>query len=209
MTKKQNIIIVALLVLPTLVLSGLAAKNEIERISARAWRVNIAGYDPRDLLYGRYLEFTYDWGKPLGPCPEQGMCCLCFEPKDGAPEPVVTRMSCDQAKICAASIEATPGRRAASGGFNPERPQRYYIPEESAPRLDTLLRQRKHKMSVDLKITPTGRPMLSELYIDDVPWREFLKRNPEAEKATSRVMPPAARTPPPEPPHEGTAPSSE
>ncbi len=225
MTKRQQIIAAVLLVLPTLVLSGLVAKNEIDKNAARTWRVKITGYDPRDLLYGHYLNFRFDWGGSLGACPSSGDCCLCFEGNEGPMTPAVSYKTCEQASACASRInvsglECERFGRCANRGLDPEMPQQYFIPEESAPRLDTLLRRREHKMSVDLKITPSGRHMLDQLYIDDVPWKEFLKQNPEAGKVESRrempqsvapvtpapsVAPPAPSEPPPEDSGQSTA----
>ena len=59
MTSKQALLL-AVLLLPTLVLGLIAAKNENDLANARVCNLKITGYDPRSLLYGRYINFRFD-----------------------------------------------------------------------------------------------------------------------------------------------------
>ncbi len=62
MTQQHRLKLAAvLLFLPLLALGGIIVKNERDIASAKTWRVAIIGYDPRDLLYGHYLNFRFDW----------------------------------------------------------------------------------------------------------------------------------------------------
>lgn len=51
----------AALVLPLLGLAGTWAYTHVRAQQGTEWDVPIAGYDPRDLLRGHYVQFTYDW----------------------------------------------------------------------------------------------------------------------------------------------------
>lgn len=207
MTKKE-LIIAALLILPTVVLSGIVAKNEIDKSTAQTWRVKITGYDPRDLLYGHYLNFRYDWGADLGQCQNKEECVLCFMPKEGAMAPQVSYKSGSEAKTCQSAIDVSgtncmEPEICDDESFNPTGPQRYYIPENAAGRLNAILMEQKREVAVDLKVTPSGRHMLSGLYIDQIEWREYLRQNPEAgRKPSRREVTPSAPNPEAEKPRE-------
>ena len=60
--------IVALAV-PVIGLAALWGLSDYESRQGTEWDVAIEGYDPRDLLRGHYVEFTYDW-QGLDPDPE-------------------------------------------------------------------------------------------------------------------------------------------
>jgi hypothetical protein len=48
-------------VVPVLGLAALWAQSHHAFHQGTEWEVPIAGYDPRDLLRGHYVEFNYDW----------------------------------------------------------------------------------------------------------------------------------------------------
>jgi len=52
---------IVVLVLPLLGLGALWGQSHRTYNEGTEWDVPIAGYDPRDLLRGHYVEFTYDW----------------------------------------------------------------------------------------------------------------------------------------------------
>ncbi len=51
----------AILVLPLAGLAALWVQSDALSRQGSDWEVPIQGYDPRDLLRGHYVEFTYDW----------------------------------------------------------------------------------------------------------------------------------------------------
>lgn len=51
----------AALALPLAGLAGLWFQSDRHYRSGTEWEVPIMGYDPRDMLRGHYVEFTYDW----------------------------------------------------------------------------------------------------------------------------------------------------
>lgn len=181
MTQRHRLKLAALvLLLPLLVLGGIVARNERDIASAKTWRVKITGYDPRDLLYGHYLSFRFDWGASLtrGTCAAAQSCCLCLDAQNGSTTPLASRKSCAAATQCASHVPMPDGTN--KDAFNPEGTQRYFIPESAATRLNTLLANRQYNLQVDVKIAPSGQHVLGDLYIDNVEWRDYLRQHPDA-----------------------------
>ena len=54
-------------------------------------------------------------------------------------------------------------------------PQRYFIPEDSAPELERAMAERK--AAVDVVTSKSGTAAVGELYFDGVPWREALTKH--------------------------------
>ena len=177
-----------LLLLPTLILGGLVLKNEEALSSAQIWRVKITGFDPRNLLYGHYLNFRFDWNwknKDRSACVPNTECCLCLETQSEANGGAVPQVSY---KTCPAAAAQCPGHLPVQANllkhtdnlFNPEGRNQYFVPEDSAKSLEKLLRDNKNVLAIDLKIKSSGNTQLGELTIDTMPWHEWLHQHPEA-----------------------------
>jgi uncharacterized membrane-anchored protein len=192
MTQQHRLkLAVVLLFLPLLVLGGIIMKDGRDVTSAKTWRVKIVGYDPRDLLYGHYLNFRFDWGLSAehGACTAGQSCCLCLDAQNGSNALLASLKICQAATQCATAL-SLPNRSGCSNGaqgcpndtdaFNPEGAQRYFIPESAATQLNALLANRRYNLSVDLNIAPSGQHFLGDLYIDDVEWRDYLRQHPDA-----------------------------
>lgn len=192
MTQRRHLILSTLaLILPLLVLGGIILKNERDIASAKTWRVKITGYDPRDLLYGHYLSFRFDWGKSQtrGTCAAGQSCCLCLDAQNGSTIPLASRKSCVAAAQCVSHVPMPDGTTCSNGGqscqnnpdaFDPEATQRYFIPESAATQLNKLLVNRQYNLQVDVKITSSGQHALGDLYIENVEWRDYLRQHPDA-----------------------------
>ncbi|NBC88777.1 MAG: hypothetical protein GVX90_04685 [Alphaproteobacteria bacterium] len=151
--------------LPLAGLAGLWAMGESVSREGTDWEVPIAGYDPRDLLRGHYVEFTYDWPipqvdrdagteqamRPAAP-PPQGLClrgdppqlreAIPFDPYDyGARE------------RCAHPIVADPG--SVYGPAMLER-GRLYVGQDRAREIEDMLRERDLRGIVTLRQRPDG-----------------------------------------------------
>lgn len=118
-----------LVLLPVLGLGLVIAGNEGDIAKAKLCRVKITGYDPRSLLYGRYILFRFD--------------------KQETPE----------AETCLAAVA------------NKKTSYRYFMNEQDAPEAEKLLRDQSKKVTLDLRVTPTGRALFGTLYIDEKPWQ--------------------------------------
>lgn len=58
------------LILPTLFLSAQIFINLHHRSTAPVYEVIVEGYDPRDLVYGEYLQFRFMWDDPRSQKPQ-------------------------------------------------------------------------------------------------------------------------------------------
>ena len=57
----NRLIRLAAVILPVLGLGALWVQSDRTYHQGTEWEVPIAGYDPRDVLRGHYVEFVYDW----------------------------------------------------------------------------------------------------------------------------------------------------
>jgi hypothetical protein len=163
--------------LPVIALSGMIAEAELALRAGPSFRLRLAGYDPRDLLHGRYLQYRFElnWQgphscgqEPNGDVELYGACCLCLT-HDGELgfDPPVAQVYCEEIK---------PGRCDGvlrSGSI--EGARRYFIPEENAAELDNRLAV--GDFALELTCGLDRDPAIRELLIGGVPWREALKRS--------------------------------
>lgn len=164
--------LVMMIALPSLLL----VKSFYDREQGRVWLVDIDGYDPRDLLYGHYLNFTYDWNfatpQDGGQCYGRN-CCICLnESVPGSIRaPLAKTLRCDAPERgqCSSVITGGHGRHPAVRG------QRYYVPEKDGLRLEGILRDEQHEAQMEIAVPRSGGPaMIRKLYIDQQPLEEFL-----------------------------------
>lgn len=171
----------ALLFLPILALAGLTLLHEYRRSTGTVWTVPIAGYDPRDMLRGHYLQYQFEWDLTgPGSCSGED-CALCTDEPErfNPPARLVPR---NEAGVCASFISVS------TAPFNPadgiyiagarDNLTRYYVPESEALRLQTLLAQGDEapEFSIALRVTDTGTAYIDTLYVDGEPLEEWLRR---------------------------------
>ena len=78
-------LLAAALLLPLLVLGHGIWKQGSALSGAEVWRIPITGYDPRDPLRGRYIQFRYAW-KQMGDatlCEKPAGCRICLSRRAG------------------------------------------------------------------------------------------------------------------------------
>lgn len=154
-------------------------------------RFEIEPYDPRDLLYGHYLQFRIRWNwdedsKALPPERANARdICLCIG--QGEIDPPVHAVECaalrQKEKICAHSLRggnyyANPS--ADEGGvqdytspFN-----RYYVDERYALALERVFRDGKEKFHIGLSMRGNGKAAVENLYVGGTPLSEYVRANP-------------------------------
>lgn len=66
----RNVTRLAALVLPIIVLGIYTAHLIHHRAHAPTYNVVVEGYDPRDLIYGKYVQLRYVWDDPKTTYPE-------------------------------------------------------------------------------------------------------------------------------------------
>ena len=153
--------------LPVLMLVTSIAFSEYRLSMAATWRFPIEGFDPRDLLRGRYIRFRLRLveDQPLETCSavDPQDCCLCLERQgDATAVPRMRRATCATAR---AQCEGTLTLRDA------DREQRYYVPEARARELEARVQEaaRRGAAYVELSIHRGNRPQIRRLIIDGEP----------------------------------------
>jgi len=140
-------------------------RAELRRAEAEDWTFIASGYDPRDLLHGRYVQFRIDFreeadrtaGSPT--ClNDDPACCLCLNRIESSEIPRTRRMSCEDA---APSCDGLLQTRLI------ERLDRYYVSEDQAGALEkrVLAAGREGRLRVVLSIDPDGQAEVKELRI--------------------------------------------
>jgi uncharacterized membrane-anchored protein len=159
--------------LPLLGLVVMIARAEVALRSGPSFRIPIAGYDPRDLLSGHYLQyrFAFDWqgestcGAVSGGTPVDldRSCCICLTSEVDASRVTPARqVHCDETALCDGWL--------AAGSIAP--PLRYFVPERHAAGIEDALRGRQASLGVTCG--PNGQPAIGELFLDGRPWRDVI-----------------------------------
>lgn len=152
---KRPLLLLALL-LPLAGLAGSIAVRQTGLADASAWAIPIAGYDPRDPLRGRYIQFAYAWNVQGDAtlCRNQS-CDLCLSRSELG----VTATIVPQGSVCAARVDLAASAIGVATGFRPEDPpsftNRIFVSETSAPKLEAQLREQP--MQVVAVLTKDGR----------------------------------------------------
>jgi GDYXXLXY motif protein len=159
--------------LPLLGLVVMIARAEVALRSGPSFRIPIAGYDPRDLLSGHYLQyrFAFDWqgestcGAVEGGTPADldGSCCICLTSEvDGRRLTPARQVRCDETALCDGWLVAS--------SIAP--PLRYFVPERHAAAIEDALRGRQASLGVTCG--PNGQPAIGDLFLDGRPWRDVI-----------------------------------
>jgi len=147
------------LALPVLVVVLGIVRAELHFAGSRDVPFEIAGYDPRDLLRGHYLQFRLhvEESPALESCTGSD-CCLCLTLRGRDEPPLTARASCTTAR--AQCIAVLPTRYL-------EQPLRYYVPELEASNLEQQLAEAvQHEgAQVVLAIDDEGRAEVRALRI--------------------------------------------
>lgn len=140
----------AAVVLPLAGLAATWAMSDRTYHQGTEWDVPIMGYDPRDILRGHYVEFSYDWpGIEARDIPVQsGTLCL----EGQAPRLDVVSVAGD-AGAC-----AYPLRPDGSGvyGSNALMTGRLYVGQERAARMQEQLQNRDQRGIVTIRQREDG-----------------------------------------------------
>lgn len=157
-TQRKRVTLLVALLLPLVGTAGLIVRGEVA-LRGSEWRFPVRGFDPRDLLRGRYLTYRILWGETEKQPPCQ-YCCLCLEREVGAQG--VTRTECSEARRCDAYVAVD----------EVEELQRFYVPESHASALERAVIQERGEI---LLSAVRGQLAIKELLIDGKPWREALE----------------------------------
>lgn len=157
MSRRARIVALAI---PLLAVVLGIVRAELFLQGAQDFVFEIEGYDPRDLLHGRYLQFRLrvEASEPSTCADSEQDCCLCLT-RGADVVSQAPRMRCvDASARCDASLAVT----------HVQEPMRYYVPEEHARALEQHLidaMQRNAARAV-LAIDASGNVSVRELRID-------------------------------------------
>lgn len=135
-------------VLPLAGLAGLWATSANTYRQGTEWEVPIEGYDPRDLLRGHYVEFSYDWpGLEMDQFTGSQRLCL-----EGA-APRIDRVSVPASGPCAHPLKAGEGGVYGNSALSRGR---LYVGQDRAAQLDAQLRSRDQRGIVTIRQRDDG-----------------------------------------------------
>lgn len=162
----------AQLALPMLLLGAMVFGAERDLRSGDVWTLRLSGGDPRDLLRGHYVRFLIDWNWDAAPgeCPVTGACCVCLRrgPDGSRVNPIVKRLSCDQASTCDAAVR---GHNLGNDRFDVGL-DRVYVAETAVRRFED--RTRNGGATIDVVVNASQNALLKAFRIDGKPWREVV-----------------------------------
>ena len=151
---------------PILVLLGVLAFAQIRSgtmgANVQTYRLKIRGYDPKDLLRGRYLQYVVDWNfdSDAENFPDAGCLCLRKDPQDIYPR--AHFLNC--ADTSTASCDSWASRSSVS------RLNRFYLPEDDAPVVEAIFFQSDRLFEIEVNVTASGEIAASSLLIDGSSW---------------------------------------
>ncbi len=178
------------LAIPFMAMIFMIAMNHYRENNYQEYRIAIDGYDPRDLLKGHYIRFTYDWpenavnksgfimNKMISQSFRREQLCVCFSGDSLNPD--VRFDLCKgknlEGQRCDAGVKVN-GWGGGTGFQQPDETLRnYFVAEEHAYTLEKMLREGKHKFSVGIVPQPGGRAAaLKMMYVDGIPLDEYLR----------------------------------
>ncbi|GMM92031.1 GDYXXLXY domain-containing protein [Qipengyuania sp. MTN3-11] len=147
----RRLAIAAALAVP---LAGLGASWAGTHVAAQrgtVWEVPIAGYDPRDLLRGHYVIYTYDWPGLEGRRANRALDeVLCIEGE----APRIARVSRPgAASDCASAVRAGSGWNDPAGGLASGR---LYVSQDRAAELERRLADPALQGVVTIRVREDG-----------------------------------------------------
>lgn len=178
----------------------LAVKAQHEAGAYPTAKIKIVGYDPRDLLYGHYLMFRYNWdwadGQPGENACYGADCCLCLG--EGA-DPKASIMTCETAAAqqCPRTVR---GHYYGGTDFTLDN-NRYLVSETRARELELILRDEPDRMRMEITLPPRGKNRIKMMYVDGLPVEDYLRQTPPMtqEALDNKLMQPVPEELAPEP----------
>tara|TARA_R110002126_G_scaffold13118_4_gene57029 strand:+ start:172582 stop:173607 length:1026 start_codon:yes stop_codon:yes gene_type:complete len=162
---KNKIAYLIALSLPFIVLGYIALSTYHKHNSGELWHVEVTGYDPRDLIHGRFLRYRISWSEYGTVSRAQKTSdALCLMRNAADPRiPSITQIKAEA--IASARCDSLLIAGSAEDHWNILL-RKYYIPEEYADALDWAFGQTHYKFAVDLRISDKGTLSVTDLYVN-------------------------------------------
>jgi hypothetical protein len=174
----------AAVVVPALGLAGLWAMSDHTFRQGTEWEVPIEGFDPRDMLRGHYVEFSYDWPgvAEFRDAPPQ---MLCLEGK----APIIAQARpLEVGQACAHPVRIDPG--SVYDGASLVR-GRLYVGQERAARLQQQLWNGEQAALVTIRQREDGSFTPVDIRFRPLTAQERAERDAQNERAEEPARPPA------------------
>ena len=163
--RKYHIIAI---VLPLVAMALWVGSYAFVRRTASEFTFPIAGYDPRDLLSGHYLQYRVDYTMPVECQMNATDWCVCIE--DGTPYASVSREGrCGEISCDFTMKGRCDGLRFTAGI------ERYYFPEKFKDKLAVVPPQ----SSVTISLSSSGQAVVKSMQVDDLDLLEWLNQQSE------------------------------
>jgi uncharacterized membrane-anchored protein len=134
-------------------------------------RLDIVGFDPRDLLSGHYLRYQIDYHSrnpcQTSPKPSRQTVRLCLQPERYFIDDSSTQQQNTQ-QYCDVYLQGVCSKTTFIAGI-----ERFYIPEKYAPQLDSLVRDARGALQIS--VNSRGKAVIETLLIDGEPWQDKVK----------------------------------
>lgn len=161
----RKVWLACVLLLPLIVPLGLVIHHTAR--DGDIWLLPVAGYDPRDLLRGQYIQFRYDThGVEKMACSNGDQCVLCLNGENQSP--IMTIIDSPlAAEQCRSWVKIK----------NIEGQQRFYIPESMASNADALMQSQAEDIKALVSVKSGHISLKSLVIYDDTDIRDYLRDN--------------------------------
>ena len=139
----------AAIVLPLLGLAATWTFTHVRAQQGTEWDVPIAGYDPRDLLRGHYVIYTYEWPGLEDSEPWRYAGELCIH----GTAPAIERVTGGADPVCVNPVRAYDYSDDFGGGITTGR---LYVSQEEGARLQEQLTDPKLQGTVRIRLREDG-----------------------------------------------------
>jgi hypothetical protein len=177
----------AAVVVPALGLAGLWAMSDYNFRQGTEWEVPIEGYDPRDMLRGHYVEFTYDWPgvAEFRDAPPQMLCLDGTAPRLERVTPIIDAAD--------GSACAHPVRADTTGvyGWEGLTRGRLYLGQDRAAAMQRDLLDGDQRGTVTIRQRGDGSFTPISIRFRPITAQEIAVRNAQNERAEELPPPPA------------------
>lgn len=155
---KNNLKLIIALIIPIVVLAGIASYHQFLSATGRDHVLAIEGYDPTDLLSGNYIRFRTKYETSRSCLPKYGPVFMCMKPSQYL-------MFSQPDSKCQEWINGECQGTSFEDGIN-----RFYIPQEKARaiELEVLAGHAQIQLSVG-----KGSYVVKDLLINGKNWKEM------------------------------------
>jgi len=177
----------AAVVAPALGLAGLWAMSDTTFRQGTEWEVPIEGFDPRDMLRGHYVEFSYDW-PGVAEFREAPPQMLCLEGEAPRLARVVPIIDAADGTACAHPVRAdTTGVYGWEGLTR----GRLYLGQDRAAAIQRELQDGEQRGIVTIRQREDGSFTPIAIRFRPLTTQEIVERDAQNERAEEPAPPPA------------------